>query len=268
MKKYIGLLGYELKTIFKGSLNLFMVFYPFLMLFLIGYLMPAIVHKTTAADSNAAAITLLVGFAVIAAMGGFISGALLGFSLLENKDENTLQNIAVTPITISGYAVFKTIYCFALSFLGDLILLGGLKLFASEAFTINYGGISIGLLDNLQWLHIVVFSAASGLIVPTFAMLIASMAKNKIEGFAFMKSSGLVIMLPLLTLLPAFQDWKQYLLGVVPNFWTIKPILNLALSSQEASNLNFYLYMLIGSGYMIVLALLCYRLFLKKAYLK
>jgi fluoroquinolone transport system permease protein len=238
------------------------------MLFLIGFLLPEIVLRTAAQDSNATAYVLLIGFAVVTALGGFIGGAMLGFSLLENKDDNTLQSIAVSPITISGYTTFKSIYTLGLAFIGNMVLLGGMKLFASDVFVINYGGISIGLLDNISWTHIVFFSIASGLIVPTFAMLIASVAKNKIEGFAFMKSSGLVIMLPLLSLLDAFQDGKQYLLGIVPNFWTIKPILNLALSSSHSSNLSFYVYLAIGSVYMILLAFLCYKLFIKRAYQK
>ena len=268
MKKYLGLLGYELKTMFKGSLNLFMVLYPLIMLFMIGYLLPEIVSRTAEPDSAVTAYVLLIGFAVVAALGGFMGGAMLGFSLLENKDENTIQSIAVSPITVSGYTVFKSAYTFVLAFIGDIVLLGGLKLFFNDVFVINFGGVTIGLLDNLGWSHIIVFCLASGLIVPTFAMLIAAIAKNKIEGFAFMKSSGLVIMLPLLTLLDAFQDWKQYLLGIVPNFWTIKPILNLALSSGNASDLSFYAYVGIGSVYMIVLAYICFKFFIKRVYLK
>ncbi|MFA5467234.1 MAG: hypothetical protein WC251_05215, partial [Candidatus Izemoplasmatales bacterium] len=205
---------------------------------------------------------------IVAALGGFMGGAMLGFSLLENKDENTILSIAVSPITISGYTTFKSIYTFILAFFGNIVLFGGLKLLFEDVFTINYGGMTINLLENINWGHIIAFSVASGLIVPTFAMLIASIAKNKIEGFAFMKSSGLVIMLPLLTLINAFQDGKQYLLGIVPNFWTIKPILNLALSLDHPSDLSFYGYILIGSIYMIGLAFLCYRFFIKRAYLK
>jgi hypothetical protein len=83
-----------------------------------------------------------------------------------------------------------------------------------------------------------------------------------------MKSSGLIIMLPLLTLLNAFMDWKQYLLGILPNFWTIKPLLNLVLSLDSSSNLPFYGYMIIGGAYALGLSLLAYRMFLKRANLK
>jgi len=268
MRKYAGLLKYELKTLFKDSMTLFMLIYPLMMLFIMGFVLPEILDKTAPADANATTYTLLIGFVVVLSIGGFISGAMLGFSLLENKDENTLVNIAVSPITVTGYTNFKILYTYVIAIMGNFVMVGGLKIFATSKYQIQYMGQTINLLESLGWGHAWVFILTSSLIVPLFALVISSIAKNKIEGFAFMKSSGLIIMLPLLTLLNAFMDWKQYLLGVLPNFWTIKPLLNLVLSVDSTSNLPFFGYMIIGGVYALGLSLLAYRMFLKRANLK
>jgi len=268
MRKYVKLLKYEFKTLLKDSMSLFILFYPLLMLFICGFLLPAILDRTASGNANAQMITLLIGFVTVLSLGGYIMGAMLGFALLENKDENTLQNIAASPITVSGYTIFKIIYTYLMSIISNIIMVGGLKLFAADEYVVVYGGNTIRLFDELSWGNLVIFAVVSGLLVPAIALVISSIAKNKVEGFAFMKSGGILIMIPLLSLLNVFQDAKQYILGFVPNFWVIKPLLNLVLMSNEPSNLPYWLYMVIGAAYMLVLASVTLKLFLKRANLK
>ncbi|MBU1145474.1 MAG: hypothetical protein KJ971_06445 [Firmicutes bacterium] len=268
MKKYISLLKYEFKMILKDSMSIFMIVYPILMLFICGFLLPAILDKTSTQDSNGTTITLLIGFVVILSLGGFVMGALLGFSLLENKDENTLINIAVTPVTVSGYAMFKVAYTYVLAFFGNVFMIGGLKLIATDKYQVVYLSQTVNLLDNISYGQIIIFSLVASLVIPTIAMIIGAIAKNKIEGFAFMKSSGIIIMVPLLTLLDTFKDAKQYILGIVPNFWTVKALLNISLSSTNPSDLSYGMYLLIGAVYTIFLGGICLRFFIKKSNLK
>lgn len=263
MRKYWKLLQYEMKTILKEPMNVFMLVYPVMMLAICAYVLPAILDAVDAGE-NGSTITLLIGFALILALGGFLMGAVLGFSLLDNKDENTLINIAASPIRVSGYAGFKIAYSIVLSILANLILLGGLKALASDVYTVTYYTVTIRLLDSISWWDVVWFSIVSSLFVPAIAMVIASVAKNKIEGFAFMKMGGLVVFIPVLSLLPAFQDWKQYLLGIIPIFWPLKAVLNEALMINNPSDAPFWLYMAIGAVYTILLGALALRGFLKK----
>lgn len=264
MKKYLSLIKYEIKTIVKDMMSLFVLLYPVLMLFICGFLLPAIIDKTSANDPNAQAIALLIGFVLLISVGGFMMGAMLGFSLLDNRDENTLVNIAVTPITVTGYAIFKIIYTYVLSVFGNILMVGGLKLLASDSYVVNYGGVTIGLLDNINYGHVIVFSLVSSLIVPFVALLLGSLAKNKIEGFAMIKGGGLFVMIPMLILLDNFQDGKQYIFGVFPNFWPTKAILNIAINSQNNANLDFWIYLLIGAIYPLVLGFFALKGFVKK----
>jgi len=264
MKKYLSLFKYEMKTIVKDLMNLFMLIYPLLMLFICAYLLPKIIERTTDAGSNAQAITMLIAFTMTLSIGGFFMGAMLGFSLLDNKDENILLNISVSPVTISGYATFKIIYTYVFAVISNLIMVGGLKLFASEAYVVNYGGVTIGLLDAINYGHVIVFSFVAALLVPFVAMILAAFAKNKIEGFAYVKGGGIFIMLPMLIIMEAFQDAKQYIFGIFPSFWPLKALLNLAIGNQDPSNMGFWLYMVIGAVYPILLGMFALRVFIKK----
>lgn len=264
MKKYLSLLKYEFKTIIKDPTNLMMVLYPFLVLFIVGVIMPLAMDKVD--NKNAAATTLLILLAAVLAVGVFVIGALLGFSLIENKDEKTILSICVTPVKVEGYTIFKVVYTYVFSFIGNLVIVGGLKIIAKDTFVIETGAEPIYLLNNLSWLQIVIFALVNSLFVPAIALIIGGVAKNKIEAFAMMKSSGFMIMIPALTLLNFFKDWKQYLLGFAPNFWPIKAMLNEAMGelATHSSNLNYYLYMVIGTIYFLFLSIVSLRFFIKK----
>ena len=264
MKKYWRLLTYELKTIIRDPLNLFMLIYPLFMFLFVGFLIPASLTRGGLSQNDAAyAITMLITFVVTISIGGFVSGALLGFSLLENKDEKTIHSIAVTPISTLGYVIFKTFYTFVLAVIGNIFLIIAIKWWASDYYSFTYGSLTFGF-DNLGYGQILIFSLVSSLFVPAVGTLIASVAKNKIEGFAFMKSGGIVFMIPALVLLDAFSDWKQYLLGVAPNFWPVKALLNEALNQQGGQDLPFWLYMVIGSIIMLALAIVSIYMFNRK----
>jgi fluoroquinolone transport system permease protein len=261
--KYLRLLKYEMRTLFRDPMNIFMLFYPFLMLFITGWFLPMILSRTSS-DEQTYALTLLIAFVILLSIGGYVMGALLGFSLLENKDEQTIKTIAVTPVSVSGYIIFKTVYAYIFSILGNLVMIIGIKEFAGASYSFAYGPFQFGF-DNINYGHIFAFAMVSSLLVPTIGTLIASISKNKIEGFTFMKSGGIVAMIPALVLINSFSDWKQYILGIAPNFWPVKALLNLALGSNDQYDLSFWLYLLVGSLYMIACAYIFIRIFIKKA---
>jgi fluoroquinolone transport system permease protein len=264
MKKYWHLFKYEFKTILRDPLNLFMLIYPLFMLGFVGWLIPAILLRSGIdSQSPEYALSLLLLFLLILAIGGFISGVILGFSLLENKDEQTIKAIAVSPITVSGYTLFKTIYSFWFGVVGNFIMLFGMKYLFGDTFSFAFGDLSFGL-AAIRDFDIIMFSLVSSLITPTAGALMAAIAKNKIEGFALMKSGGIVFMIPILIMLNAFGDWKQFILGIAPNFWAVKGFYNLALNLQGPSDLSYGMYLLIGTIYMLLIASLSIKFFIKR----
>ena len=136
-----------------------------------------------------------------------------------------------------------------------MILILGIKWWANDAYSFAFGQLTFGF-ENLSYDCIIAFSFVSSLLVPAIGTMIASIAKNKIEGFAFMKGGGILVMRPALVPINAFSDWKQYLLGVAPNFWPVKALLNEALNSQNSSDLPFWAYLLIGGIIMLFLAII------------
>lgn len=264
MKKYWHLFRYEFKTLLRDPMNLFMLIYPFFMLGFVGWLVPAILLRSGVNSNDPSyALSMLLLFLLILAIGGFISGVILGFSLLENKDEQTIKAIAVSPITVTGYTLFKTTYAFIFGILGNFVMLFGLKYLFADTFSFQYGAISFGI-ANLDPVAIILFSIVSSLITPTAGALMAALAKNKIEGFALMKSGGIIFMVPLLILLEAFGDWKQFILGISPNFWAVKGFYNLALNTQGPTDLSYGAYLIIGSIYMLMIAGFSLRFFIKR----
>ena len=240
-------------------------FYPFLVLFMIGGILPLAIKNIE--NENTVSTIMIMLLVISLVIGGYVIGALLGFALIENKDEKTILNICVTPIKVEGYTIFKIIYSLVISIIGNIVIIGGLKIIATDEFVINYGGLTISLLDNLSWGKIVLFAIVNSLFVPMVALLISSFAKNKIEAFAIMKSGGIFVMIPVLVIFNFFQDAKQFILGIAPNFWAVKAMFNEALTHpdySEPSNLNFYLYLLIGAIYLIFLSAICLRIFVKK----
>lgn len=261
MSKYASLLKYEAKTIVRDPINLYMCLFPIIVLILSSFVFPIILESIDSLQSVALRMTMLLLLIIILAFGTFFLAAMATFLLLDQKDEHTLHTIAVTPIGTSGYLKFKMAYIYMMSVAGIIVVLGGTKLIAGDKYII--GGISV--FDNIGISHIISFAVVNGLFTPALGMLQSAFARNKVEGFAYMKGTGILALVPALMILEAFQGNLQYLLGIFPNFWAIRGILLKLMPAENSANLTYPLYLLIGGVYNLVILIAAYRLFLKKA---
>lgn len=266
MQKYWFLLKYEFKNLLRDKMNLTMFIYPLIMLVMAVFFFPFLFKMD---DMNASGLQVTMVMLIVALVGfGFmIAAILLGFSLLDNKDEDTMQTIAVTPISKKGYVSFKLIYTYVLSVINTVIMLGGTKLFASNQYVITYGLDTVYIFNAVSYWHILFFSLSMGLLVPALGLLIVAVSKNKVEGFAYMKSTGFLILIPAITMLPSFRGMGQYLLSIFPNFWGTQAMLNLMFPQLflNGANLNFSLYLLIGAVVSLIYSYLSYKLYMRKA---
>lgn len=271
MKKYLSLLRYEFKNILKDKMNAFMLIYPLFMLAMAVWLFPFI-FRTPELQNASLEVTMLLIVVALLGFGYVIGGALLGFSLLDSKDEDTLQTIAVTPVGKRGYVNFKLIYVYAISVIGTVILLSGIKLFAIDDYALTINETTIRLFDNITHLEILWFALSSGILAPALGLLISGMAKNKIEGFAYMKSTGIIMLIPMLVLLEAFKGAKQYILGIFPNFWATQGVLLKLMPNfpmlSVAANANYYVYLGAGFAISLIYLGLAYKFFMKKGVMK
>lgn len=253
------MLKYEFKNIVRDKMTLLLLVYPLLIIMVGAYLIPALLDNyATGGGSQTTGITIII--IVFASIAPFITAAMLGFNLLDHRDENTLNTIRVTPLSLRGYIVFKGIYGYLLSVFASFFSLFGVKHLSGDGYML--GGMN--LWDSFAWTDMLLFALVASLFTPLFALALGALAKNKIEGFAYMKSSGLFIMAPVLSVLASMQDYKQYLLGVVPIFWPVKGLLVSADLLNHDANLSVGAYYLVGIIYMSVLTLVLYKWFEKR----
>ena len=260
MRKYLYLLRYESRTILRDPINLFMCFFPLLLLFLSAFVFPRVLRSAGFLEAMALQTALPMAIVIFLTIGGFFVGAMSTFLLLDHKDEHTLNTIAATPLGLSGYLRFKLTYIYLLTVLSCLLVLLGTKWLAGDAYKIA----GVPLFDKIGTWHVITFSLSSSLFAPALSLTQAAFAKNKVEGFAWIKGAGIVALAPILLLMPAFSGGLQYALGIFPNFWAAKGLLQVLYPLHSPANLSYGLYVAIGTAYNLLILIASFRFFVKK----
>jgi fluoroquinolone transport system permease protein len=162
---------------------------------------PALEHALTevAFDLGPHHITIFAGALVISVM---MAGWIVGFWLLEDRTQQMLPALGVTPLTRRGFLLWRLSLPSVIAVLGGLLLVG-------------VG--CVGVIDPGRALAAVALLAAWA---PGFALLLVAFADNEVEGLVLAKFGGLVSMLPLVTL---YLDgpWV-WIAGVLPPFWAVQ----------------------------------------------
>lgn len=143
----------------------------------------------------------LVG-GLLALLTPMLFGCIVGFLLLDQKDDGTLTALRVTPLTPGGYLAYRIAIPMALSIvMTPLVLeLGG--------FTRAGVGARI------------VAGVAAAPLAPAFALFLAAFARNKVQGFALMKAAGVINWPPMLAWFVT-SSW-QLAFGLCPTYWPVK----------------------------------------------
>ena len=136
---------------------------------------------------------------VLAMMTPAMFGWVIGFMLLDDKDEDILSYMAVTPLRRTGYLGFKTIVP------------------AIFSFIYTYGILAVAGLTRMRPLQLLPVAAMAALETPIFALMLATLANNKVEGLAIAKLAGLVFVAPFVGYLIS-SPWA-YIAGILPTFW-------------------------------------------------
>ncbi|HMK48001.1 MAG TPA: ABC transporter [Methanocella sp.] len=129
-------------------------------------------------------------------------GIVVGFMLLDERDENTLTALKVTPMSPKKYLLYRITTPVVVSIITTLL-----------AYPL------VGLLD-VGLASLIAIIALSSLSAPFIALIFAAFARNKVEGFAIQKMLGSVLMIPLVAwFIP--MNW-QLLFGTFPTYWPLK----------------------------------------------
>jgi fluoroquinolone transport system permease protein len=182
---------------------------------------------------------LLLSLVLIGLPGGF--GSLVGFMFLDERDDDTLNALRVTPISMTGYVGYRISAAVAASF---LYVLGCVYL---------TGLVPASLLPNL-----VPAALLAGLFSPVAALMLVALADNKVEGIAISKALGVFLLGPLAAYFVG-SDW-QILLGALPTYWPARAFW------VAADGGNAWPFLLIGAAYNLSLVFLLMRLLKKKVF--
>lgn len=162
-------------------------------------------------------------------------GMVVGFLLLDQRDDQTLVALQVTPLPLAGYLAYRIAVPLLLSML------------VSAAVLPLAGMARMGPLPLLA----VALTAAP--LAPIAALFLASFAGNKVQGFALTKVSGILLIPPLAAYF--VESGWQHAFGLLPTYWPAR----LYWGAQAGeSDLWFYL----GAGLLyqgVLLALLLRR---------
>lgn len=165
-----------------------------------------------------------------------IFGVVIGFLLLDERDEGTLTALQITPLTLRSYLGYRITIPMLLSILLTVL-------------TFPLAGLSA-----LPVLHLFWVAVAAAPLAPIFALLLAALAANKVQGFAIMKGLGVFLILPLIAyFVPA--GW-QLLFGLAPTYWPTKLFWMLKDGIPGA-----WIYFAAGLGYQALLLALLMRRF-------
>lgn len=223
-------------SVARDPLLRWLLFYPLLLTGVIRWGMPLLAARLM--DSFqfdlAPYYPLLMSFVLV--MTPMLAGMVVGFLLLDQRDDQTLTALQVTPLTLTGYLVYRISLPIALSLATTLVIfpLAGLV-------EIGFGGLILAAL-----------SAAP--LAPFYALSLAAFAGNKVQGFALTKAMGVLLVPPVLAyFIP--PPW-QWLLSPDPLYWPAKLLWLL-----YAGETGYGLYLLLGLLYQLLLLAVLLRRF-------
>jgi fluoroquinolone transport system permease protein len=162
-------------------------------------------------------------------------GAIVGFLLLDQRDDQTLMALQVTPLSLNGYLMYRISMPMLLSVIASIIVVKG-----------------AGLVET-GWFETVLASLAAAPLAPLGALFLAAFASNKVQGFAMSKGSSAILMPPLLAYF--VEPGWQWAFGVLPTYWPVRLFWALHAGEPQA-----WVYLLVGTVYQLaVLGLLLGR---------
>lgn len=178
-----------------------------------------------------------LGLPLILSLPAFLVGWVIGFLLLEDRDEHTLLALDITPVGKGGYMVYRVALAMVLT---GLITLFGIGL----------------LLPQIAWWMMLVLTFLMAIEGACAAFILPAIARNKVEGLAVTKLTNVLAIASLLALIPS--PWR-YLGALLPTFWFGE-------SLQISSSQYLPLPVIIGMAFLthLAAAALLYRLVLRR----
>lgn len=202
IKPLISLARADIKNVRRDPMLLLVLCGTVLLALFFRYVRPIVTEwllQTYAFDlSHYYDLILVVILQIVPLMVGMV----VGFMMLDERDENLIQYFFVTPLKQSGYLFVRLTIPFLLTM--------GLCLFV--VYFTSLVQLSMFKLIPLLWLL--------ALSTPMFTLFLVAFASNKVEGLALSKASGILSVFPIAPFFLA-PEW-QVVVSVVPTYWAGK----------------------------------------------
>ncbi len=192
----------DLRNVARDEMLRWMVFIPLLIALVVRYGWPLLVTQLQANfqfDLEPYRV-MIMSYLVIGAPVVF--GVVIGFLLLDERDEGSLIALQVTPLSLTNYLVYR---------LGLPVILTVILLLVS----LPLAGIS-----NFTFGELLLLALVAAPLAPMLALFLAAFASNKIQGFALMKGGGILFILPFAAYF--LDDRWQWVFGLFPTYWAPK----------------------------------------------
>jgi fluoroquinolone transport system permease protein len=209
---------------------------PILLGWLLRNFLPSIASEYERVDI-AAYYPIIVALLVLASP--LYYGIVLGLLVLEEKDENVLLAVAVTPLQLENYLLAR-ILVYTLVSLPLIVIVHEL----------------IGVIE-ISLVKLIFVAIAASLNTAMVVLLLAAFCKNQLEGFVIGKSMSPFILLPLaMYFVPGY--W-HLLCGIIPTYWPIMAYYTAI--NESGSNLFFAITIIMSLTVQPTAAILLYRKF-------
>jgi fluoroquinolone transport system permease protein len=238
-----GLGPLDAKTVGRDSLLRAVIGLPLMIALITRLVVPWLAQQIGAAIGfDISAYQALIMSAALLLITPTICGLVVGFLLLDQRDDRTLAALQVTPLPPRAYLAYRLATPLLLSFVmtGLAFPLAGLAA----------AGIVAVLLAAL----------AAAPLAPLVALGLATFAENKIQGLALLKGCSVLMIVPIAAIFVPLP-W-QWALGVAPTFWPARVYWAMGGISTHggASEPSWWIYLLVGLAYQaLLLAALLWR---------
>ncbi|MCF7931930.1 MAG: hypothetical protein K9K93_02065 [Acholeplasmataceae bacterium] len=219
---------HELKSILRDRMYVFFAAYPAI-LGVVGYFLVSYLNDQGHAMASQIVVLLLI------LMTGFVYGAITGFTLLDDQDDMVIASLKITPISVRTYIRLKLLMSYVFAMAATLLLM-----------------VLTGFLKGSDVSLYLMIMLLSSLQAPIIALLINSFARNKVEGFVVMKTTGILLMVPIASLF--LTDWKEVFLALIPGFWPARLVTTYLLPATNlflGSTVMYFFVGMVFNGFVI-----------------
>jgi fluoroquinolone transport system permease protein len=240
VRRLLALAAGDARNVGRDPMLTYLPLVPFFMTLALRLLIPWVTELVARYVDLTLYYDFIAGFLLL--MTPVMVGMVAGFVLLDERDENILAAVGVTPLSKTGFLFYKMASATVLSLLLSWTLVAAL-----------------GLVP-LRPLRLIVPAVVAAAEAPLLALFMGAFAANKVEGLVLAKASGLLFLAPL-ALLFVPPGW-QWLAGVIPTYWVTRCFLTLY---GDRGVPGFWISAAVGLVYHAVLIVALARRFARRA---